>query len=452
MDMRSRKRALGDLEIKEESEDMPLYKRVKPEEIEPDVGEEEINLCESAESAHSSNSDHPVAMEMDLRRQPMDDSEIKQEPDDPNSFNQIRPEEAEPIVLEEDENWCESTESSHSSKSYNHRSFDPIDDIINSIHISREHVQYEPYVCNVCQARAPTSEEIESHSVTEHGTANPTVSYECNKAKSTYLRDLMTEAVIITGRRLSKKQLNTLCPSTIRPPRTNLVPIVPPQTSSFISLSQPQDQKPTTSKPPAPDPVPVSALVSNPASNSDDDQTVTVYCRICHRDLPCVSVQDIEALQDHVSIHMYAVYNVPRYKCKYCQFCAGKMKTLQIHYLSHHPDSEFAYIDKIQSWETFVVKKLSYYCFKMSEFVSDCINSLNILKCSGIKYGPTTPVNLLFHKLKVVEQQPVKFTPKIAQLPPKPVPRYADGTRVMFKSKSAPQNQDAKEAKPGTSS
>ncbi len=27
------------------------------EEIEPDVGEEEINLCESAEFAHSSNSD-----------------------------------------------------------------------------------------------------------------------------------------------------------------------------------------------------------------------------------------------------------------------------------------------------------------------------------------------------------------------------------------------------------
>ena len=40
-----------------------------------------------------------------------------------------------------------------------------------------------------------------------------------------------------------------------------------------------------------------------------------------------------------------------------------------------------------QTWETFVVKKLSYYCFKMSEFISDCINSLNILKRSGIKYG-----------------------------------------------------------------
>ena len=36
---------------------------------------------------------------------------------------EISAEETEPIVLEEDENWCESTESSHSSKSYNHRSF-----------------------------------------------------------------------------------------------------------------------------------------------------------------------------------------------------------------------------------------------------------------------------------------------------------------------------------------
>ena len=52
----------------------------------------------------------------------------------------------------------------------------------------------------------------------------------------------MTEAVIITGRRLSKKQLNVLCPSTIRPPRTNLAPIVPPQASSFISPNQLQDQ------------------------------------------------------------------------------------------------------------------------------------------------------------------------------------------------------------------